>query len=64
MTNDLKSLNTSHKITAINYDSLFLDADENEISILLRNMKNVLYDSETEEDKCFKVINFPVKSKK
>jgi len=64
MSNELSGLNACHKMTSIHYDSLFLNADENEISIYLRNMKNVLYDSDNEEDKCFKVINFPVKSKK
>jgi hypothetical protein len=64
MANEPKNSNACQKMTSINYDSLFLNADENEISIILRNMKNVLYDSENEEDKCFKVCNFPIKSKK
>jgi len=64
MANESKSSNACQKMTSINYDSLFLNADENEISIILRNMKNVLYDSDNEEDKCFKVFNFPIKSKK
>jgi hypothetical protein len=64
MANEPKSSNACQKMTSINYDSLFLNADENEISIILRNMKNVLYDSDNEEDKCFKVFNFPIKSKK
>jgi hypothetical protein len=54
------------KLMSIDYDSLFLNANEHDISVLVRNMKNVLYDDElsNEKDKCFKICNFSVKTKK
>ena len=62
-----KILNThviAHKMTTINYDTLFLNTRAEDIGILLCNMKNVLYDEESEQDKCLKICNFHIKAKK
>ena len=45
------------------YDSLFLNANENDISTIIKNMKNVLYDDSRVQDKTAKVCNFPLKNK-
>ncbi len=58
------SLNNNRQITMIPYDTLFLNSsNENDISVLMKNMEKVLYDKR-DQDKIEKVCNFQVKLKK
>lgn len=45
------------------YESLFLNTNENDISIIIKNMENVLYEP-NDQNKISKVCNFPIKVKK
>ena len=57
------SHNSNRQITMIPYDTLFLNSsNENDISVLMKNMEKVLYDKK-DQDKIEKVCNFQVKLK-
>ncbi len=61
--NRRQTITNQISVSNLPYEPLFVTANEEEISVILKNIKNVLYDDSILVDKTAKVCNFQVKSK-
>ena len=62
--NSTSQANKNKYVKISPYDSMFCTSDEKDISVLIKNMENVLFDQDNNQEKIAKVCNFQVKVKK